>query len=289
MALHSKVLITGYDGFTGRHLSKLLKINKYDCVGIQSDITNLKSLKKEIASIEPDYVIHLAGISFTEEKNSSLIYQVNTIGTINLLDAILSLQKIPKKIILASSASVYGNNNKIVLNEKDILNPVSHYGCSKLSMENLACNYFNKLPIIITRPFNYSGIGHNEKFLIPKIIHAFKSKKKSIELGNIDIYREFNDVRDIVMMYMLLLKTPLHSEIVNLCSGKTYKIYDIIKTLNDITNIKMNIDINQKFIRTNEIPSLKGCPTKLNSIISYKCIYQLHETLDWMFVEREIL
>ena len=131
MALHSKVLITGYDGFTGRHLSKLLNINKYDCVGIQSDITNLKSLKKEIASIEPDYVIHLAGISFTEEKNSSLIYQVNTIGTINLLDAILSLQKIPKKIILASSASVYGNNNKIVLNDN------KKFITGKLIFENL--------------------------------------------------------------------------------------------------------------------------------------------------------
>ena len=288
MAFHSKVLLTGYDGFTGYHLSRFLSSKGYKCIGLKSDITDFYSLKEEVMSIEPDYVIHLAAISYTAEKDATLTYKVNTVGSVYLFDAIANLKKMPKKTIIASSAAVYGAQNKSLLQEDDLALPNSHYGCSKFSMENLAKNYFNKFPIMITRPFNYTGIRHDKKFLIPKLINAYRNKETSVDIGNLNVSREFNDVRDFVEMYWLLLESSSHSDIVNMCSGKLYSIKEIIKNLNNISGTKMTLNINSDYIRKNEVSSLSGCTHRLQKIIDYIPKYSLKDTLIWMYQNKTV-
>ena len=198
MDFHSKVLITGGDGFTGIYLANLLNSYGYKCHNLDCNILDKNHIKDSITAIEPDYVFHLAAISFVGEKDIGLIYNVNVVGSHNLLECLSVMKKKPKKVILASSGTVYGSNGKSLNKESDIPSPINHYGCSKLSMEHLAKNFFDDLPIIIVRPFNYTGINHSENFIIPKIVKAFLNKQDHIELGNVNISREFNDIRDII-------------------------------------------------------------------------------------------
>jgi nucleoside-diphosphate-sugar epimerase len=272
-----KILITGIDSFTGKYLSNYLKNFNYDIYGTslhreeekiyKCDITNFSDLERVIINIKPNYIIHLAAISFVGYKNYENFYKINTIGSINLLETLIENNILPEKIILASSAVVYGNQKIEILSEELCPNPTNHYGCSKLAMEHLAKNYFDKLPIIITRPFNYTGIGQKEYFLIPKIIKHFKDKKSFIELGNLDVVREFNDVNFVCEVYKRLLESEIKSEIVNICSGRGIKLLDIINMMEKIAGFKIKIKINPKFVRKNEIKKLIGSNKKLFSLI----------------------
>lgn len=272
-----KVFITGINGFTGKHLEDYLKKRGFQVYGTTLNETSVKnhfkcdilmedSLFEILKKVKPNYVIHLAAISFVASKNQENIYKVNIFGTLSLLNAIKRLDYNLHKILIASSATVYGNVEG-ELNENMCPNPVNHYGNSKLVMENMAKSYFDKLNIIIVRPFNYTGIGQEEQFLIPKIVSHFKEKKHEIELGNIDVYREFNDVGFVVKCYTEFMLSELKSEIVNVCSGKTLNIKNILQIMTDIAGYEILVKVNPKFIRENEIKVLKGSTNKQNSIV----------------------
>lgn len=278
-----RVLVTGIDGFTGQYVANVLSQNNYQCFGLKSDLRDRQCVIDEVKGINPHYVIHLAAISFSAELDSTKIYDVNVMGSINLLDALTELENPPKKVIIASTAAVYGNCGVSCLEESLCPAPVSHYACSKLSMEFMSQNYFRKLPIIIARPFNYTGVGHDEKFLIPKIIRAYRDGKDELELGNLNISREFNDVRDICLMYQRLLDSNLEHGVVNLCSGKTISLMEIIEMMNVISGYQMNISVNPKFVRSNEIKDLSGSTLKLKSHIPVSFNYTLFDTLNWMY------
>lgn len=274
-----RVLITGINGFTGVYLEKLLRSYDFQVFGttidqplkdthLKCDITNIDDVQSVLNEIRPDYIIHLAAISFVA-SDPMKTYKVNVFGTLNILDSLVKLKLAPKKIILASSAAVYGNQQGS-LSESNFPTPVNHYGNSKLVMENMAKNYFDKLKILMVRPFNYTGIGQESHFLIPKIISHYVLGKKTIELGNINVFREYNDINDIVRAYYMLLIGDVHSQIFNLCSGKSYSISQILNFLNKKVNYEIKVSVNQKFVRKNEILDLKGDPSKLYQFLGDK-------------------
>lgn len=292
--LNKKVLITGIEGFTGTYLEDTLVKKGYEVYGTSlnnstktnvftCDITKRIEVETIVKDVAPNFIIHLAAISFVAEKNSSLMYDVNVIGTENLLESLLLLSTKPQKVILASSATIYGNQAHSMLEECMCPKPISHYGFSKLIMEHLAITYFEKLPILIVRPFNYTGVGQDEHFLIPKIIKHYKENLPSIELGNIDVAREFNDVRDIASWYTDLLTSNAINDIVNLCSGKSISLHEIIQHMNCITNRSINIKINPLLVRKNEIKDLFGSNKKLHSLISAQNNISIYETLKTMY------
>lgn len=272
-----KVLITGIDSFTGVHLSSYLENSGYDVYGTslsknaekkyKCDITSKEDILKVLEIVKPDYLIHLSGISFAAHGNNEDFYKVNTIGTTNILDAFLELNLNPKKIILASSATVYGNQGLEVLDESLCPMPANHYGASKYAMECLSKGYFGKLPIIITRPFNYTGVGQAEQFLIPKIVKHFKEKKDVIELGNLHVEREFNDISFTCEVYKKLLESQSKSEVVNIASNRGIKLLDVISVMNNMVNYEIKVEVNPEFIRKDEIKSLTGSNAKLFSLI----------------------
>lgn len=272
-----KVLITGINSFTGYHLSSYLKQMGYTVYGtsltstntelLQCDITNKLDIIEVLQTIEPDYLIHLSAISFAAHNNHEDFYKVNTIGTMNLLEALVELHIKPKKVILASSATVYGNQSQSVLDESLCPKPANHYGASKYAMESLASNYFDKLPIIITRPFNYTGVGQATNFLIPKIVKHFQEKKRIIELGNLDVSREFNDIQFVCEVYHHLLNCTTSGKSINLCSGRGIKLLDVIDIMNDLADYTIEVKVNPEFVRKDEIKSLTGAPDKLFNMI----------------------
>ncbi len=278
-SLFNKVLITGINGFTGKYLKKYLEENNYEVYGIsnqidqddstifQCDITNIEEIKEILIKIQPNYIVHLAAISFVQHANIQEIYNVNVIGTQNLLDACTEIKRSIKKIILASSATVYGNQSHSILDETLCPNPNNHYGISKLAMELLAKTYFQKLPILITRPFNYTAPGHGEMFIIPKIAQAFKTKQKELELGNLEVYREYNSINYVCEVYLKLMQTEATSEIVNIASGKIHSLNEIIALFEKESNHTILIKRNPLFIRNEETFRLTGDIRKLSSII----------------------
>jgi nucleoside-diphosphate-sugar epimerase len=279
----NSVLIFGKTSFTSKHLSDYLIKNNFDISYANCDITKIDEVEEVLKNNKTDFIINLAAISFVGHSNISDFYNVNVVGVTNILESLIKLNYQPKKIILSSSAVVYGNQNTNTLDESLCPNPQNHYGISKYAMECIAKTYFNKLNIIITRPFNYIGIGQNELFLVSKIIKHYKNKDKTIYLGNLDVSREFNDVKFVCECYKRLLQIDKSSIVVNIASNQGIKLLDIIENMNNISGYKIDIKINQEFVRKNEIKILTGSNKKLFELIGVVEQKRLKERLKSIF------
>lgn len=277
-----RVLVTGLDGFTGRYVSEELERFGHTVVGIKSDLVDNESLKSEILDIAPDGVVHLAAVSFVGHGDPKAFYDVNLVGTRNLLEALVHSSRTIQSVLLASSANVYGNRSERLLDEGSPVDPVNDYAVSKYAMEVMSKLFQDRLPIVVTRPFNYTGLGQDEKFLIPKIVSHFKQKAPVIELGNIDVWREFGDVRSVAYIYGKLIEACPAGNIINVCTGQLYSLKEVIDLCMKITGHNIEIRINPEFVRQNEVRTLKGDKTKLENTIGTLDTYSLQDTLSWM-------
>jgi nucleoside-diphosphate-sugar epimerase len=237
-------------------------------IGLQSDITDALALEKEVSHVAPDAVIHCAGISFVASRDQEAFYRVHALGTSNLLTALTKLPQKPYKVLLASSATVYGNAALTPTPENYALKPIDHYAMSKVAMEEMAKTFFDQLPIVIARPFNYTGPGQHDNFLIPKLIRHFHQKAPSIELGNLNVEREFNDISTICQAYFALLRHGNPSEIYNVGTGKVRSLKLVIDTLIELTKHPIKIIVNPNFVRSNEVHRMCGDPSKLNKLLT---------------------
>ncbi len=288
-----KILVTGAAGFTGKYVAEELLRRGYEVVGlvfsnasvgqVACDLTDKLAVKQCLGAVKPDGIIHLAGLSFIGNEDQKAFYDVHVFGSLHILEAISELELEVAKIVLASSANIYGRPDIARIAENNVPSPVNHYAMSKLAMEYMAKLWFAKLPIIICRPFNYTGIGQAENFLIPKIVSHFRGNKKQIELGNIDVSRDFTDVRDIAQSYVNLLESDVSSEIFNLCSGNVHSLSSIIEKMEKIAGYSIEIKINPDFVRKNEIKVLGGDNSKLFKMTGSKPTLSIDQTLSDMF------
>ncbi|AYV21214.1 GDP-mannose 4,6-dehydratase [Vibrio mediterranei] len=289
-----KVLLTGVNGFTGKYVAEELCAQGYKVVGlvyenpkegeITCDLTDKHQVTECLKKVKPDYIVHLAALSFVGHANQKAFYDVNVFGATNLLESAKELKLSLDKVVLASSANIYGNPKGVEKISEEVLpSPVNHYAMSKLAMEHMAKLWFDDFPIIITRPFNYTGPGQAEHFLIPKIVSHFKRGEDMLELGNIDVSRDFTDVRDIAKAYVHLLNSDVHSEIVNLCSGNVHSLASIISMMEKIAGYSINVVVNPEFVRANEIKVLGGDNCKLKSLTGFSPSITLDKTLDDMY------
>lgn len=277
-----KILVTGARGFTGRHFVDAATNAGHELVALQSNLNDLHALDQEVQLAAPDAVVHLAAISFVGHSDVSAFYEVNVIGTMNLLNALARLKKTPASVLLSSSANVYGNCDVSPISESQLPAPVNHYATSKLAMEHMARTYADRLPLFFTRPFNYTGPGQTQSFIIPKLVSHFAKRAPVVELGNIDVEREFNDVRFVCATYLNLLGKVELGEVVNICSGRPVTLKTVIDTLSTITGHSIETKVNPAFVRANEIHRLCGDPAKLCSIIGNIALPALDDTLHWM-------
>ena len=247
-----------------------------------TDIRDLENLISAIELIRPKAVIHLAAISFVAHGNEQDFWNVNVEGSRNLLRALAETGCKPEMVIMASSANVYGNSAAEVISETEPARPANAYAESKLAMEQMALEWLDTLPITLVRPFNYTGIGQAEHFLVPKIVKHFRERAPKIELGNLDVARDFSDVRDLAKIYTELLKARPQGETVNICSGETYTLKSILEICSEITGHHPEIEINPAFVRDNEVKSLCGDPGKLHSLIGDIDRHSFRNTLEWM-------
>ncbi|SCX72731.1 NAD-dependent epimerase/dehydratase family protein [Variovorax sp. EL159] len=263
-----KILLTGADGFTGRPFAQRARAAGHEIVALRTDLTHRDDLRREVLEQQPDAVVHLAAISFVGHAAEEDFYAINVIGTTNLLDALVQLPSRPKRVLLASSANIYGNTTQSPIAETQPPAPVNHYAMSKLAMEYMAHTYTNQLDLVITRPFNYTGPGQNSNFLIPKLAEHFAARAPFVSLGNLHVEREFNDIQMICDAYLLLLAHGKVGEAYNVCSGQPYTLQHIIDTFEELTGHIMKVDVDPRFVRPNEVHRLCGNPDKLQRIAS---------------------
>ncbi|AMA46806.1 GDP-mannose 4,6-dehydratase [Pseudomonas alabamensis] len=288
-----RALITGIQGFTGRYMAAELRAQGFEVLGtgsqpsdepgyFQADLTDAVRLRALLADLQPDVVVHLAALAFVGHGVADAFYQVNLIGTRNLLEAIAACGKVPDCVLLASSANVYGNASDGMLSEATLPAPANDYAVSKLGMEYMARLWQDHLPLVITRPFNYSGVGQGENFLLSKIVSHFRRRAPVIELGNLDVWRDFSDVRAVVAAYRGLLEAAPVGQTVNVSSGVAHSLRDVIALCEQITGHQIEVTVNPAFVRANEVKTLTGDNTRLRGLVPDWSTPPLRDTLAWM-------
>lgn len=292
-ATRGRVLLTGANGFTGVHLRAELEAAGYAVVGavvgvpagpheVALDITSLDNCRSVMEAIRPDYLVHLAAISFVQHADAEAFYRVNVIGTLNLLQALVDAGVSPRRVLIASSANIYGNATAGIIAESQAPQPVNHYAASKLAMEHMARTWNDRLPIVMTRPFNYTGIGQERHFLVPKIVSHFVQRAPVIELGNLDVERDFSDVRTVARIYRGLLECDCAGQTVNVCSGRPYSLRGILAMMEEICGYRIDIQVNPAFVRQSEVKILIGSPERMRALLGEINVIPLEQTLRWM-------
>ena len=287
-----RVLITGIDGFTGRYVERALVERGCEVYGtviapcdqprhLVCDLTDYEQVRQVVDRVQPDAVVHLAAISFVAHDDLRQMYDVNVLGSYHLFEALCRVPRPPARVIAASSATVYGRQAGI-LDETAMPRPVNDYGISKFSMECLAPRYADRFPVLLTRPFNYTGVGQPDHFVIPKIVSHFRRRASVVELGNVDVTREFNDVRLVAEVYTRLLCNPDARGVVNICTGRGVTLRQAIAALERLAGYSIEIAVNPAFVRANEIETLLGDPQQLRSLTGTFPEYPLEQTLEWM-------
>ena len=289
-------LVTGINGFTGRHLVPELQQAGFSVVGIaqessavgdikmvKCDLTDRQSTVDAINQLCPDVVIHLAGIAFAAHDDVEMLYRTNIVGTRNLLEALANCRDAPRAVLLASSANIYGNAAVTPITEITLPAPANDYAVSKLAMEYMAKLWLDKLPIVIARPFNYTGRGQSLQFLLPKIVDHFRRRARMIELGNLDVIRDFSDVRTVASSYRMLIESASGGDIYNVCSGVGHSLQEVLSIMRDISGHDLEVIVSPAYVRKNEIHTLIGSNAKLDAAIGRHDVIPLRQTLRWMY------
>ncbi|MAF02834.1 GDP-mannose 4,6-dehydratase [Herbaspirillum huttiense F1] len=277
-----KIFLTGSDGFTGRHFTASAIARGHEVIALTGQLDDKAGLEHQLAQAQADAVVHLAAIAFVGHADAGAFYDVNVLGTMNLLDALARVPKRPAAVLLASSANIYGNCDVSPIGESQPPAPANHYAMSKLAMEYMARNYLDRLPIVFARPFNYTGAGQHASFVIPKLVDHFARRASVVELGNLDVEREFNDVRTVCDAYLALLDKGAPGQCYNVCSGQPVTLRAVIALLQEITGHSLEVRVNPAFVRASEVRTLCGSPALLEQAIGPLHHPGLRATLQWM-------
>lgn len=285
-----KILLIGGNGFVGKHLKQEL-IGSYDVIstGREININDLDILNKFINKIKPDAVVHLAAISSIVDSinDPGKTYDVNFIGTLNVLNALKKINFIGRFLYISSS-QVYGSiaDNKNPISENTILRPDNPYAVSKAAAELLCMQWFKaeNFKIIIARPFNHIGPGQSENFSISSFGYQLAKikyglKNPSIDIGDINVIRDFTDVRDVTTAYRLLLEKGKIGETYNICSNSKKTIRSLLDQMIEISGLNVNFKQSKFRLRANDQQKIIGNNLKLIEDVDWKCKYSIYDTL----------
>lgn len=301
----SKLLVTGLGGFVGCHLQSRLAsqaAGPWQLIPSQPhDLTEASTLDAWLAEECPDAVIHLAGQTFVPEafRDPVRTLQVNLMGTLNLLQA-LKRRGFSGTFLYVSSGDVYGQVAEADLPVVETLapHPRNPYAVSKVSAE-LLCqqwSYTEPWRIIVVRPFNHIGAGQGESFVISSVARQLARirlglQAPRLEVGDIDVTRDFLDVQDVIEAYLLLLQRGRNGEIYNVCSGQERRVRDLIAEMARLAGVEVELVQDPARLRRAEQRRVVGSSDKLQKETGWTPGVNITETLrrvlsDWDARER---
>lgn len=295
-----KILITGGNGFIGRYLCRELDRMENDILVVdnvlaapdfpwknkRANISEPEEIEAVLAEYQPNIIVHLAAIASPVYRDTAEIYRVNVVGTENLLKGAAKLLPAGSRVILLSTAGVYGNQTEKRLHERLPFNPINHYSYSKMIVEVLSRQYQDRLDICIVRPFNIVGIGQNKNFLLPKLVYHFKNRIPVLEIGNLAAVRDYVSVEFCAEVLSELCTAENTPPIINICSGIGHSCQEVIDLLGKISGFMPEVVPVANFIRPNEIWSLIGDDTVLRTVTQGRYYTQpLHNILEGMLAQ----
>ena len=278
-----KILVTGADGFVGRHLCAYLRAQGDEVTEERGppgpmpflDVADERAVRASVQRAAPEGVIHLAGFSSVAASHTSAAeaVRVNTLGTANLLTAVRDLA--PKaKVVVVGSGETYGALAKGARAGEDMpLVPTSPYSSSKVAAEVLALQFHRSygLHVICARPFNHLGRGQHRAFVVPSFAAQLQAVKRGeaepvIRVGNLEAIRDFSHVDDVVAAYRLLLERAPAGATFNICSGEPRSIRSLLDELIALAAVQVRVEVDQQRFRPADIPYLVGDPAKIERL-----------------------
>lgn len=297
------VLITGVNGFVGRHLAGLLRdsgrceiwgtylqpAGDFNIPNINLrclDISDAGAIISLLEDIRPAEIYHLAAISATSGADPTPYYKVNFSGTVNLLEGVRKV--VPQcRVLFIGSANVYG---RVPVQQQPIkedleFRPVNHYASSKAAADMAAfCYAANGLNVVRVRPFNHTGPGQNTDFVCSRIAKQVAEivlgrQEPLIEAGNISAARDFTDVRDVIEAYRLLMKNGRSGEAYNICSQQVYSVKEIIEILANWAGVEVKVKSREDLLRSTDIAVLRGSNKKITAETGWQQVIDFRQTL----------
>jgi len=289
-----RLMVTGLDGFVGRHVKQAvesLRDGRFQLVEARGaiELREPATLQQAIEETRPDYVLHLAAQSFipASVKDPRATYEVNFFGTLNLLQT-LKAGGFRGRMLYVGSADAYGavRDEDLPVVESCPLRPRTPYGVSKAAAELLCYQWTQDqgFEIVMSRPFNHLGPGQAEHFVVPdfaKQVTEIKLGRREpvLNVGAIDVTRDFTDVRDVVQAYLALMERGESGEAYNVCSGREYSIREILEELIRLAEVECRIIVDNARLRAVERKRNRGSFEKLAKCTGWNPRITLTESL----------
>ena len=303
----NRILIFGVSGFAGRYMAKELVDNGYDVYGTdivenstlpdelifrKADIMNAYEVENVVLSVMPDAVINLAAINSVGESWNNVMrtISVNISGALNILEAVRKCEPIPKILFVGSSEEYESTSNNI--NEEMKLDSNNPYGVSTITQDYLMEIYKEhyNMECYYARPFNQLGVGQKTNSALSSFCKQVADIEKSgksgcVEVGNLDVERDYTDIRDIVRAFRLILESDKSSAIYNIGSGKTYSLRELLEYIVSLSSQKIEIVVNTELFRPIDSKRICCDYSKISKELGWKPKYDVKETLKSMYME----
>lgn len=301
--MKGKVLIFGANGFVGPYLSKEFTDNDYDVYTsdinepedseynfIKGDILNQEDVYKIINETAPNIIINLAAVSSVGMSWNvpQVTMDVNVIGSLNILEASRKQENSPKIMFIGSSEEYKASDEPI--NENSPLNSNNPYGISKMTQERFAHIYRERygMQVYCVRPFNHTGIGQKDTFVLPSFCKQVAEIEKSgkpgtIKVGNLAVKRDFTDVRDIVRAYRMIIENGDCNKIYNIGSGKAYGLDELLEYIVSLSNQDIEIEIDPLRYRPVDTPVVCCDNSLIKNELNWNPEFSVSETLKSVF------
>ena len=301
----SRVLIFGAGGFVGSYLCKEFLNNGYKVSGTdkgegsalpsevdfyKTDLMQADEVKKLIGQIQPDIIVNLAAISSVGASWNmpQTTMAINVIGALNIMEAARKSEQKPRILFVGSSEEYVISENP--LDENTQLNANNPYGISKVTQEQLAKLYREQygLKIYYVRPFNHTGIGQRDTFVLPSFCKQVAEIDKSgkdgkIQVGNLKVKRDFSHVKEVVRAYRMIVESDNCNQIYNVGSGNAYSLEDMLTYIIGLSDQNIEIEVDQNRIRPTDQPVICCDRSLIGKELGWEPQYNVYDALREMY------
>lgn len=260
-----------------------------DAQRLSGDVTDASAIDAAIEASTPDAIVHLAALSSVRQSfdRPGETIVTNTTPALHLLDR-LRRSGDSVRMLAVGSADEYGTvaPNELPVNESRAASPPNPYALAK-SIQNHCCRVFHQLygvDVVITRSFNHTGPGQRDDFVLPSFARQVAEIKLGrrepvMKVGNLDVRRDFLDVRDVCRAYQALLDSGKAGETYNVCSGQSYSVRDMLDTLCKIAGVDVDVQVDPDRLRPVDTPELRGDPSRIAGDTGWSPRISIDETL----------